>query len=160
MDASVRDTPDLVDGVSKLELKGGRSWTFVGVADDPDIQSLQEHPRLTPKGILEGGIFQEYPRKRLPMAETFGASLVSLIEHLPDLEDMGRMEVTIRKELPGAEIFFKLGQQNVELEFGKGIKASSDLGINSSKSLEKKALMRIAGILRDDEKARSQVTKA
>lgn len=149
LEASIRDTPGLVDRISKMELKGGRSWRYIGVDDDEDIRNLEDHPRLTPKGILEGGLFQKYPRERLPMTTTFGPSLASLIKHLPDLEDMDLVEVTIRKDLPGARIHFKLGEQNVELDFGKDIHASSDLGMKSSKGLEKKLLMPSAGILRD-----------
>lgn len=156
LDASIRDTPELVDRISKIELKGGRSWEYVDAPDAQDERSLKEYPRISAKSILHGGPLHGYPRKRLPMASTFGASLASLIEHLPDLDDMGRMEVTIRKELPGAQIFFKLGEQNVVLEFGKGIHASSDLGINSSKWLEKKPLMLIAGIVRDRDDAQRE----
>ena len=160
MDASIRDTPAFVECFSKLELKGGKSWTYQGVPDDPDIRNLQEHPPLTPKGILEGGLLQEYPREDLPMAATFGGSLASLLEHLPDLTDMRRVEVRMLKELPGARISFRLGEQRVVVDFGKGGERGADLGLCTIKSLNMQFLLSIAAILRNKKRPRPKIPQA
>ncbi|VVT33590.1 conserved hypothetical protein [Roseovarius sp. EC-HK134] len=117
---SVKDVAADVSEVTNLPLRSGLRESRDYDQLVAGVEYTQDGPRLTPQGILEGSMFQLYPRDILPMAASFGQSLALLIEHLPDVKnlDANEFSIEIRWAPISAYIQFKHERYRYRLLFG------------------------------------------
>lgn len=116
----VKDVAADVSEVTNLPLRGGLRESQDRDPLTSGTEYTQDGPQLTVQGILEGSMFQLYPRNILPMASSFGQSLALLIEHLPDVKNLDTTEfrIEIRWAPISASIQFKQERYRYRLWFG------------------------------------------